>query len=242
MTTPTTTSSGAERTQLTTLRSLMPKRALGFREALQIAELQACKLLELHDIWEAPIPESLITDQPRLSVEASILTANSGATSWQHGAWRIKINTHEPLVRQRFTLAHEYKHVLDAPFENQIYGALRSTGEHHRQVEQVCDYFAACLLMPKKLVKRAWGQGLHEETDLAEEFFVSTQAMHIRLQTLGLIDRPVRCNTAFQHRLPDRRRRPDRRTFYRSLSTAVWPTGQTENADRQLALSTRGTP
>lgn len=123
------------------------------------------------------------------------MLGESGLSSWVRGAWRIQLNAFEPDVRRRFTLAHEYKHVLDAPLEQQAYIGLRSSGDHHPLVEQVCDYFAACLLMPKKFVKRAWGEGLRDAQSLASHFEVSPQAMHIRLQSLGLIERPARCHT-----------------------------------------------
>lgn len=183
------------RSHLSVLRGLMPARALTFREALQRAELQAARLLELSGTTSGPVPETVITGQPRVLVEHNYLPGESGVSNWQRGAWRIQLSALEPAVRCRFTLAHEYKHVLDAPFEQQIYAGLKSPGEHHPQIERICDHFAACLLMPKRLVKRAWGTGLSDPQALAAYFNVSPQAMQIRLQTLGLVDRPVRCRT-----------------------------------------------
>lgn len=59
------------RSYLQTLRALMPARALSFREALQRAELQAARLLELSAVADGPVPESVITSQPRITVEES---------------------------------------------------------------------------------------------------------------------------------------------------------------------------
>ncbi len=50
----------------------------------------------------------------------------------------------------------------------------------------MCDYFAACLLMPRIWVKRAWGDGINDQRALAALFDVSTTAMGIRLEQLGL--------------------------------------------------------
>lgn len=180
---------------LMTLRALMPARALTFREALQRAELQASRLLELAGIERGPIPETVITDQPPITAELSYIADRSGSSEWRSGAWRIELSALEPNVRQRFTLAHEYKHILDAPFDELVNARLRSKGDHHPLVEQVCDYFAACLLMPKRIVKRVWGEGLRDAHVLAAYFEVSPQAMNIRLQTLGLTERPARCRT-----------------------------------------------
>lgn len=200
---------------LMTLRTLMPRRALTFGEAWQRAEMQACRLLELEGMDGAPIPAEVISDQPRVRVETAYLSEASGDSRWLGNAWLIQLNASEPEVRRRFTLAHEYKHVLDAPFEDIVYATIRGSGEHHPLVEQICDYFAACLLMPKMLVKRAWGQGVRDPHELAQLFVVSPQAMHIRLITLGLV-------VARRHRpVPLRATPPTRRRGYRrQLSTS----------------------
>jgi Zn-dependent peptidase ImmA (M78 family) len=57
----------------------------------------------------------------------------------------------------------------------------------------VADYFAACVLMPKKLVKRRFGEGLRTASQLAAEFGVSPVAMQYRLHQLGLLERYRRC-------------------------------------------------
>lgn len=207
---------------LHTLRALMPDRSLSFAEALQRAELQAARLLELTSVTNGPVPNSVITAQPRILVEHSYVLGESGVSSWERGAWRIQLCALEPGVRRRFTLAHEYKHVLDAPVEQLSYLRLRSSGDHQPLVEQVCDYFAACLLMPKKLVKRAWGEGLRDAQALATYFDVSPQAMHIRLQTLGLIERPDRCRTPSG--LTRQRRTPVPTTRRRTYRRAASPT------------------
>jgi Zn-dependent peptidase ImmA (M78 family) len=50
----------------------------------------------------------------------------------------------------------------------------------------MCDYFAACLLMPRMWVKRAWSDGINDQRALAALFDVSVTAMGIRLEQLGL--------------------------------------------------------
>lgn len=68
--------------------------------------------------------------------------------------------------------------------------------------------------MPKRLVKRAWGEGLQRPTLLARSFQVSPRAMGIRLQQLGLVDEPERC-AAPSSGSPSRGRR---RRYFRQLS------------------------
>ncbi len=62
----------------------------------------------------------------------------------------------------------------------------------------MADYFAACLLMPKRLVKRRYCQGQQRVSELAAEFGVSSIAMHYRLQQLGLVDGYRRCDYAYK--------------------------------------------
>ncbi|MGH9207654.1 MAG: ImmA/IrrE family metallo-endopeptidase, partial [Acidimicrobiales bacterium] len=63
-----------------------------------------------------------------------------------------------------------------------------------RRVEQVCDFFAACLLMPRAWVKHACcDDRIQTPLALARRFVVSQAAMHRRLLALGLIDRRSRC-------------------------------------------------
>lgn len=170
------------------LRSLIPDRPLRFAEACRIAELQANRLLKLTESTGAPLSEAVITEQTRIGAQRVGSLIGSGATAWSRGLWRIRINGAEPMTRQRFTLAHEFKHILDAASEDVIYRHLPHGPARDRHIEAVCDHFAACLLMPKAWVKKAWGEGTQDLGRLAWRFEVSQQAMLIRLQHLGLVD------------------------------------------------------
>ncbi len=170
------------------LRGLMPNRPLTFAEGQRLAELQANRLLRLTGCTAAPVSESIISELPRLEVRRAGSLIGSGATAWSRGMWRVRINSAEPLTRQRFTLAHEFKHILDAACEDVIYSDLKGGPARERHVEAICDHFAACLLMPKAWVKKLWYQGIQDLGGLAWRFEVSQQAMLIRLQNLGLVE------------------------------------------------------
>ncbi len=158
---------------ITAARDIMPIRPLSFVEALRTAELQAAKLLELSGLRIIPAPAS-------------------GASQWSRGRWLILLNGAERPERQRFSLAHEFKHVLDNPFIGVLYPRIGSLSSTER-AEQVCDYFAACLLMPRMWVKRSWTRGMQEPRALARQFDVSRQAMKVRLLQIGLIEPEARC-------------------------------------------------
>ncbi len=171
--------SGQERGVLAILRSAMPRRLLNTQEAELVAELQANRLLELAGMPQPPVPNELITELPRIAVRLDPNLPVSGCAQWVSGRWLLSINASEPWTRQRFSLAHEFKHVLDHPFVDEVYAG-------DEQAEHLADYFAACLLMPRRYVKRVWGEGMQSLRALSEHFGVSEPAVVRRLQHLGL--------------------------------------------------------
>jgi Zn-dependent peptidase ImmA (M78 family) len=165
---------------LTELRLVRPTRRLTRVEARRVVERQAAKLLRLREAFEAPIPEEVITHLPRVEVHRSYgLGSLSGVCHWEGNHWRITVNARHALVRQRFTIAHEFAHVLDAPFKRVVRPEL---------AEELADYFAASVLMPKRLIKKVWGEGLQDIPALARHFNVSVKAMRWRIDELRLED------------------------------------------------------
>ncbi|MDP9436581.1 MAG: ImmA/IrrE family metallo-endopeptidase, partial [Actinomycetota bacterium] len=107
------------------------------------------------------------------------------------GYWLILLNADEPYVRRRFSLAHEFKHILDHPYIDRLYPDTPQQSGPDR-AEQACDLFAASLLMPRVWVKRAWYGGTTPVATLAREFAVSQTAMRWRLEQLGIAERNAR--------------------------------------------------
>jgi len=166
----------------------MPTRPLEQTEALHIAELQATRLLALGDVQAPPVPEGLIDAMPRVKVERLSPLAVSGYTTWSKGRWLIVLNRAEPFTRQRFSLFHEAKHLLDHPFIAEAYGRVRGQSSAE-WAERVCDHFAASVLMPKAWVKALYcHEGIQQLPILARRFGVSQAAMRVRLLNLGLIE------------------------------------------------------
>jgi len=222
-TTPNNSSGLGTPSVLATLRALTPNRQLRFSEALRIAELQANRLLELRGVSEAAVPNEVVTALPRITVEYEVDMPVSGASCWDTACrtWVISLNALEADTRHRFSLLHEYKHIIDHTRSEPIHtGSARQTA--NEQAEQVADYFAGCALMPKRLVKRAWGQGLQRPRDLADLFDVSPLAMQVRLSQLGLTEPLRRClpppRTATRRTITP----PHRRSYHRQLAP-IWP-------------------
>ena len=197
---------------LASLRRLFPERSLRFSEALRIAEIQAARLIQLTGIEAAPVPTDVVIALPHMSVVPQDLPT-SGMTFWDGENWTIWVNRREPATRQRFTVLHEFKHIVDHGAATRLYTGGRQTPD--RQAEMAADYFAGCVLMPRVLLKRAWTTGAQTPTAIARHFNVSERAAEVRLVQTGLLDsrdrHPPRM-TELTPRFSDR--------YFRSLSAA----------------------
>ncbi|MGS2809330.1 ImmA/IrrE family metallo-endopeptidase [Nocardia sp. MW-W600-9] len=170
------------------LRRLVPRRPnVTNAEALVIAELQAAKLLELCEIDSGPVPSEIVSRLPKLRVERTLRSA-SGASLWDRGRgeWVIYLNRIDSWRRQRFTLFHEFKHIVDHGHRHVLYAG-PGHSDSDIEAERAADYFAGCVLVPKKFLKRAWGQGTQKVVDLARLFGVSEVAIEVRLRQTGLV-------------------------------------------------------
>jgi len=174
------------------VRALLPRRSLLDHEARSVAERQAQRLTSLLDLAGPIVDLEAIAALPRLDVRLKAGLPVSGFSEWSRSRWVVAINDDDHWTRQRFTLAHELKHVLDNPYIDVLYPGLDGKPSAKR-AEAVCDYFAACLLMPRPAVKLAWVQGHQRVDDLAAHFGVSGAAMGIRLAQLGLTSSRPRC-------------------------------------------------
>jgi hypothetical protein len=177
---------------ITKLRDLMPLRPLHYSEALRLSEVQAQRFLKMVGVSEPAVPERVITELPRIRVSRMSPFPTSGATHWAQGQWLVVLNGAEPIGRQRFSLAHELKHIIDHRFEKLVYSRFPSS-DRTALVEQICDFFSGCLLMPRPWVKWVYCSGTQRLPDLAQSFGVSQAAMSVRLNQIGLTPPAPRC-------------------------------------------------
>ncbi|MGN6588653.1 MAG: ImmA/IrrE family metallo-endopeptidase [Solirubrobacterales bacterium] len=170
---------------------MCPDRALAPWEARSIAERQAHRLHALLRITEPPFPTEAIASLPRVAIHYLPARHLSGAISWRRGMWRILINSRDGRGRQRFSLGHELKHLIDHPQRKAIYRDSRF-GTADAAAERAADYFAACLLMPRAWIKRCfYDEGFRDPAVLARRFGVSAPAMRYRFDQLGLLEPEV---------------------------------------------------
>lgn len=178
------------------LRSIRPMRPYADKnEAFAVAEEQASELLRFFGITEPEVDVSLITQLPRIEVQVDVDLSDCGfygKTIWKRGRWLVKISNGARVATRRYTLAHEFKHILDHPTLTSAYRNL-GIDEHDREAitEEVCEYFADCLLMPRLMVACAVRTDVRNVARLAALFGVLQSDMARRLQDLGLkIDPP----------------------------------------------------
>ena len=167
------------------LRQLLPDRTVTWSEAHSVAERQATLLLDLVHVSEPPVPLFVICNLPGIVVDWCEDWPTSGMAIQTGAFWRIVLKSDEPRWRQRFSLAHEFKHVLDDPVVDHLFMHLEPSQRRER-AERLCNYFAACFLMPRPWIKGDWYSGLQRIRQLARRYYVSEEAVRIRLSELGL--------------------------------------------------------
>ncbi len=175
---------------LAELRSLAPARPLPAWDARGVGERQAARLLRHHRIAVPPVPEEVIASLPYVQVRYVRARTLAASARWSktRRRWVILVNRDDTAGRQRFSLAHEFKHVIDHPVSRLIYRD-RAGRSGYLDAERAADSFAAALLMPKAWVKRAfYDQGIRDPRMLGRVFDVSTAAMRVRIDHLGLLE------------------------------------------------------
>ena len=147
----------------------------------------------------SPFPyENILKQHPDLKIYFTVLEDDnvSGVILFKDSEFSILINTSKPVTRQNFSLGHELGHyflhqdtlrkeqgIVDGD-ENQ--GVLYRLDGSGTDQEEEANNFAASLIMPADLVRRAWEVTTNIE-ECARIFSVSVVAMSVRLLDLGLI-------------------------------------------------------
>jgi Zn-dependent peptidase ImmA (M78 family) len=153
-------------------------------------------------VAEAPVPLPRIIKSRGLRIVVDSLQGDLWGFLYRgprHAV--IGVNTHHPLTRQNFTLAHEFGHYLlhdqerfhaDHEFRVRFRRDVSSQGSDEAELE--ANFFAVSLLMPRKLVEKdIQKQGRVDLLDegflskLARQYIVSIQALVGRLRELAYV-------------------------------------------------------
>jgi Zn-dependent peptidase ImmA (M78 family) len=128
---------------------------------------------------------SLVANLPGIIVEIDHQLPVSGLAVWSKSrrAWLIKIRAADSLSRQRFTLLHEFKHIIDHG-NMRLYDPRLFNG--HFQKELAADLFASASLMPARLVRTLTKRHGLSSTEIAQQLLVSRDRVRLRLSDLNL--------------------------------------------------------
>jgi len=173
--------------------------------SLRAARQQGEALADALNFKSAPVDVEMVAKRLRLKlVHMDLGDDVSGLLVSKGVSTVIAVQETDHPNRQRFTIAHEIGHYcLRHQFEPGEHvhvdrghlitprNSRSSTGVDPKEIE--ANQFAACLLMPTKLLSRRIKEFRVESlrdyhvAKLADEFEVSEQAMTIRLSTLGYL-------------------------------------------------------
>lgn len=159
-------------------------------------------LLARHRVGEAPVPVDRIAKAEGARIFYQSLEDNvSGFLYRDASQIVIGVNTHHAPVRRNFTTAHELGHLLlhdqeqlhiDHDFRVRLRDDRSSEGID--EAEREANFFAASLLMPRAFLEadlsgQEYVDLLDDDSlrELARKYGVSTQALAIRLKSLGYI-------------------------------------------------------
>lgn len=104
-------------------------------------------------------------------------------TDESQSGFTIYVNKGHPVTRRRFTIAHECAHAMLHPEligDGIVDDALYRSGLSN-SVEAQANKLAADILMPRHRLNSLIQEGIVSVTELAQRFWVSEQAMAIRL-------------------------------------------------------------
>jgi Predicted Zn peptidase len=150
-------------------------------------ELLAQKYLERGDASCLPVPIELVSladEQHTIEVCLLPLNAYHGALWRLGGEWIIQLKNDDTPASRRFTLFHEAFHILAHCKTAPVFRKRGTTQGSFNEL--LADYFAACILMPRELVKEKWAE-VEDLDRMVGIFGVPRSAMCIRLKCLGFI-------------------------------------------------------
>lgn len=174
---------------------------------LQQIEQKATDLLKDLEQLTFPVPVKKIIKELDVDIQADDLGEEiSGLLVIEDGRALIGYNSDEPIVRQRFTLAHELGHYIlhcnrnnrNKIFVDKIMYRKNFSSTSEKRQEMQANTFAAALLMPEILIEQEFNRLLNSSEPLTEEdiieelssgFKVSAISMTYRLINLNLLSR-----------------------------------------------------
>lgn len=146
-----------------------------------------------------PVPVDQIIRARGIAIQTTSLGEISGLVIRKGKEIVIGVNKDHPPNRRRFTMAHEMAHALlhhgnevhyDKDFRINLRSEESGLGVHVEEIE--ANFFAACLLMPRRFLDADPAAALVDAenadavANVAKRYGVSTHAMSIRLGNIAI--------------------------------------------------------
>lgn len=121
----------------------------------------------------------------------------SGMVYYKDEKYHIDVNQKEPEAQKRFTIAHEFAHVIlhgeELKDKGDAYIDYRRSLGYYKNPEDVrkemqANMLAAALLMPRERFISVYNALNGDIDDVASTFFVSKQAAFVRMESLNIFD------------------------------------------------------
>lgn len=163
------------------------------KNEIQIIELQAQKIFSELAGRKIPVPIEDVAEKLKIAISYAPSEEYSGMLIRREDQQTLMgVNSNEPKTRMRFTIAHEIGHfIFDKKNVSIDYRDTTKVQEKSPE-EKRADYFASCLLMPKKELKLDFDQvptnsfDKEKLVEFAKKYQVSQDAMKYRLLNLRL--------------------------------------------------------
>ena len=156
-------------------------------KVFQLVERLAEEYIGRAGVNRPPVPTeivSLVDEQHRIEIRQPSLRACHGGVWRLRDKWVIQLKSDDWPTVKRFTLFHEIFHILAHHRATPVFRKRGSkVGSFN---ELLADYFAGCILMPRKWVTEKWVE-VKDLDRMSEIFEVEKSLMWIRLREIGLV-------------------------------------------------------
>jgi len=173
--------------KLAALRLRLPDQPATLEKLLEIAADLAGSFRHLSRVTGDRLPTRSLTDQPVVRIKDTGLPV-TGFSYWDPAArqWVIALNDDESHALRRFTMFHEFGHIIWHGWEHLLFPGM-PPADFEQLAEQAADFFAAEVLMPRANVERLVAEGITDVAALAKQFDVSRSIMRWQLGNLDVL-------------------------------------------------------
>lgn len=148
-------------------------------------------LLKAAKITQAPVRLNEIYKLVQEEFGAVIVPADESVVGKERDAMLVNrdgqliilYNKNRPVVRQRFSVAHEIGHL----YFGHVMGNSSAHHGYKNYDEQEANHFAAHLLMPTKFLRADIKARMKDIDELAKRYEVSTDALWVQISSTGLM-------------------------------------------------------